>query len=46
MRLSEELATVERRIAQLDELLSPMIDAEADMGLEHHQDPKSAAAKV
>ena len=29
MRLSEELAAVERRIAQLDELLSPMIDAAA-----------------
>lgn len=32
VRLLEELAAVERRIAQLDELLSPIIEGEADPG--------------
>jgi len=30
VRLAEELVTVERRIAQIDELLSPVIDSEAE----------------
>nr|WP_294528831.1 hypothetical protein [uncultured Rhodopila sp.] len=45
VRFSEELAAIERRITQLDDLLSPIISAEAGMDFEHHRDPKAAAAE-